>query len=185
MRDPGAVAPLSRPVSSPIYNRSSLYHVGLWTNDHEASIRFYLEAFDGKLLTVPYELSGERAEQLYRTPGVRMLICHIEFPDGGGVELCRPLSPPREMPGRETRNGIPLPHVGLRMKEIERAYAAVEPAGGRLLTDLITSVSPGSGRHVFYCEDPDGNVVEVVTSGFEESIALIHAARPESVPPGT
>jgi catechol 2,3-dioxygenase-like lactoylglutathione lyase family enzyme len=182
--DSGAVAPLSGPVSSPTYSRSSLYHVGLWTNDHDAAIRFYLEAFDGKLLTVPFELSGERAERLYRTPGVRMLVCHIEFPDGGGVELCRPLAPSREMPLRESRNGIPLPHVGLRMKEIERAYAAVEPAGGRILSDLIWSVSPDSGRMVFFCEDPDGNVVEVVTSGFEESIALIHATRPESVPPG-
>ena len=159
---------------------AQLYHVGLRVMDLERAVRFYVEVFGGRQLTSAYELSGERADSIYGHEGSRLRVSHVGFADGA-VELlhfAEPDVPETRRPG----GGGPFPHFGVVVDDIHAVHAAVEPAGGTLLTDVLWSIRPDSRRYLFFCEDPDGNVVEAVTSGLEDTLRLIHEVQPQTIP---
>ncbi len=157
-------------------------HIGVRVADQQRAARFYIDALGGRWLIRPFEVSGERAEHLYGGPkGVRVLVCHIGFGDGA-IELCEFLEPRVTARPERTSPGGPFPHCGVAVDDIDATYGRIEPAGGRLLSDLVWSVSPDSGRSIFFCEDPDGNVMEISSSGLDESVRLIHERLPHTVP---
>jgi catechol 2,3-dioxygenase-like lactoylglutathione lyase family enzyme len=158
-----------------------LYHVGLRVMDLERAVRFYVDVFGGRQLTNAYELQGQRADTIYGHEGSRLHVSHVGFAEGAVELLC--WVEPKDVPDTRRASGAgPFPHFGVTVDDIHAAHAAVEPAGGRLLTDVLWSVRPDSGRSLFFCEDPDGNVVEAVTSGLEDSLRLIHEAQPDTNP---
>lgn len=159
-----------------------LYHVGLRVMDLDRAVRFYVEVFGGRQITDAYELVGERADAIYGHEGSRLRVSHVALADGL-VELLSFVEPDVPETRRPTGGG-PFPHCGVVVEDIHAVHAAVELHGGKLLTDVLWSVRPDSGRYLFFCEDPDGNVVEAVTSGLEDSMRLIHEVQPQTIPGG-
>lgn len=151
--------------------------------DLDRAVRFYVEVLGGKQLTNAYRLEGDRADAIYGHRGSKLEVSHVGFADGA-VELLHWVEPADVPDTRRPAGAGPFPHLGVVVDDIDAVHAAVEPAGGKLLTDVLWSVNPDSGRKLFFCEDPDGNVVEAVTDGLEGSIRLIHELQPSSIPPG-
>jgi len=157
-------------------------HVGVRVADLRRAASFYIDVLGGRMLTLPFEVTGPRAEHIYGgPPGVRVFACHVQF-ETGAIELCEFVEP--RVPERQRRPspGGPFPHVGLRVSDVVAAHARVEPAGGRLLSEIVWSVDENSGRSIFFCEDPDGNALEVSSGNLDSSVSLIHAHIPSAVP---
>jgi catechol 2,3-dioxygenase-like lactoylglutathione lyase family enzyme len=158
-------------------------HTGVRVADMDRAARFYLEAFDAEWLNRPYELSGPEIESLFPFPGLRLRVAHVGFEDGA-LELLQFLEP-EGLAGASPAGDAPemSPHFGLYTAEIDRVYAAVEPAGGRLLTEIVSVVAPSGREHrVFFCADPDGNAIEVLDFTMEDVVSGAHESFPESDP---
>jgi catechol 2,3-dioxygenase-like lactoylglutathione lyase family enzyme len=158
-------------------------HVCFTVADMDRAARFYVDGLGGAWLNKPYELSGPEIEQIFPLPGLRLRVAHIGW-EGGSLELLQ-FTAPNDVAAASPSGESPTmaPHFGLWTEEIEQAYEAVQAAGGRILTELQHAASlTESEQRVFFCADPDGNVVEVLNFDMSEVVRSAHELFPESDP---
>jgi catechol 2,3-dioxygenase-like lactoylglutathione lyase family enzyme len=149
------------------------HHVALRVSDMDRAVRFWQEALDAELAVKPaVERSGGYFDQLYH-PGVRLLIAHLRFGEGG-LELFQTLD--EEYPGAPNT----FSHFGVTVDDAEEALRRVEAAGGSRLND-VTHMGGAAGYPKFaYCKDPDGNVLELLEADHPTVIRLMTDLYPET-----
>jgi catechol 2,3-dioxygenase-like lactoylglutathione lyase family enzyme len=109
--------------------------------------------------------------------GTRFRHCLVGF-DGGALELFEFVGP--DMPDwARRRDERRLPHLAMRVDDVDAALERVERAGGRRLWPAPRSAG-GIGN--VYVADPDGNVLELIDAAIEAIAAATIAAAPESDP---
>jgi catechol 2,3-dioxygenase-like lactoylglutathione lyase family enzyme len=159
---------------------SAYHHPGLRVTDIDRAARFYLDAFDGHWLTMPFVLEGEFPEVVMGgPPGVRFKVCHIGF-DQGAVELFQFLEPVHPIEVVHPSRGN-LIHFGLLVEDVREALERVEAAGGRR---LWPDVYPWGTANVIYVADPDENIVELTDVTLVRIVELTIEAIPEADPNG-
>jgi catechol 2,3-dioxygenase-like lactoylglutathione lyase family enzyme len=139
-----------------------MHHVGLRVSSCERAAQFYVEAFDGQLLTRPYLREGpSAAETVSSSDDVRFRCCQVALP-GGMVELFEFLEP--AAPGRPavawTDN---IMHFAVQVEDVRRALERVEHAGGRRLWTSVRTLA--DELSVIYVSDPDHNTIELIDVG--------------------
>jgi predicted enzyme related to lactoylglutathione lyase len=153
------------------------HHPALRVSDIDRAARFYLEVFDGRRLTSPFEVGGAFAEMLMEgPPGVRFRVRHIGF-DDGIVELFEFLEPALAA-GRVHPTEGNLMHFGIRVPDVAEAVARVVRAGGRALFPP----TPFGDALVSYCADPDGNVIELTDASIAEIVDTLVRTIPDAHP---
>jgi catechol 2,3-dioxygenase-like lactoylglutathione lyase family enzyme len=157
---------------------SAFHHPGLRVADIERSARFYIDAFDGHWLTLPFVLEGEFPEVVMGgPPGVRFKVAHVGF-EHGAVELFEFLAPVHPIePVHPTRGNVI--HFGLLVDDVEEALARVEGAGGRR---LWPEINPWGTAKVIYVADPDENIIELTDASLERIVELTLDVFPEANP---
>ena len=150
-------------------------HVALRVGDLDRAARFYIDAFGGRYLAMPFVIEDPEMEGLFGGhAGLKVKVCILGF-DEGVIELFQFLEP-----SRPTAPEGPDP---------KHADALVRAGGGR-------GDCPGPGRgargeagaadgglervQVLYCYDLDGNVFEMLDSSMEDTAERTF----ESVPRG-
>ncbi len=157
---------------------SAHHHTGLRVADIDRAARFYVDAFDGHFLALPFVLEGEFPELVMGgPPGVRFKVCHIGFAEGG-VELFEFLEPAHPIePVHPTRGN--LIHFALQVRDVPEALARVEAAGGRR---LWPEVNPWGTAQVIYVADLDENVIELTDASLLRLAGLTIESFPEAQP---
>jgi catechol 2,3-dioxygenase-like lactoylglutathione lyase family enzyme len=157
---------------------SAFHHPGLRVTDIDRAANFYLEAFDGHWLTLPFELEGEFPELVMGgPPGVRFKVCHIGF-DQGGLELFEFLEPAHPIEVVHPSRGNVI-HFGMLVENVREALDRVEAAGGRR---LWPDINPWGKAKVIYVADPDENIVELTDAPLERIVEMTLEAFPEADP---
>jgi catechol 2,3-dioxygenase-like lactoylglutathione lyase family enzyme len=140
-------------------------HVGLTVTDLDAAIAWYGAVFRLELLQGPDLIGGseERVRDIFG-PGVAdFRIAYLGSGAGTRLQLFEFTEPAveRRAEGFEYwRTGIS--HLGLGCADVAKAVARLETHGGRRRS-AIHGAPPGP---VYcYCEDPDGNVLELIAPG--------------------
>ena len=138
-------------------------HVGLTVTDLDAAIAWYRDVFGLEVLQGPSVIGGEedRVRDIFG-PGVAdFRLAYLGTETGARLQLFEFTEPAVE---RRTesfeywRTGIS--HLGLACVDVAEAVARLEAHGGRRRS-AIHGAPPGP---VYcYCEDPDGNVIELIT----------------------
>jgi catechol 2,3-dioxygenase-like lactoylglutathione lyase family enzyme len=139
-------------------------HVGLTVTDLDASIAWYQAVFGLSVLQGPHVIGGaeERVGDIFG-PGVGdFLIVYMGSGAGAQLQLFQFIESPVER-RTETfefwRTGIS--HISLTCTDVPTAVARLEAHGGKRRSG-IHGAPPGP--IYCYCEDPDGNVIELITA---------------------
>jgi catechol 2,3-dioxygenase-like lactoylglutathione lyase family enzyme len=141
-------------------------HVGLTVIDLDAAIAWYREVFGLGVLQGPTVIGGgeERARDIFGPAVADFRIAYLGSEAAGAriqlFEFTEPAVERRPESFEYWRTGIS--HVGIGCSDVAEAVARLEAHGGRRRS-AIHGAPPGP---VYcYCEDPDGNVIEVITPG--------------------
>jgi catechol 2,3-dioxygenase-like lactoylglutathione lyase family enzyme len=153
------------------------HHISLRVADIERSIRFYEEALDGRLVVAPVLREGPYIERVFGE-GTRVKVCHVAF-TANAVELWQFLEPEVPIPYADQRT-LGQMHFAVTVDDVAATLAKVEAAGG-LARFPIAKVA-GLDAHFVYCEDPDGNVFELLDVTHPETVCLIIEAVPDAAP---
>jgi len=152
------------------------HHVALRVADIERAAGFYITVFGGRWLTKPFVIEGRFAETIYGRPGVRVKVCHVGF-DEGTVELFQFIEP-ASATGSYDPTRANLMHYAIQVEDVDAAVERVEAAGGRALFP----VTPWGDARVVYCEDLDGNIVELSDRDLRHIVKLTLDAFPDAAP---
>ncbi|MCE3551657.1 VOC family protein [Pseudonocardia sp. RS11V-5] len=149
-----------------------LHHLGVRVADLDRATAFY-RALGAVPLAEPLTLGGRAAGLAMNAPrGTSVRIALLGFPDGSGVELFE-FDPDPEWCG-PIDAAARLPHLGIRVDDVDAALAAAEAAGGRRLWPEPSHW--GSVRVVYLC-DPDGTVLELLDGPLVDVAKVIVARR--------
>lgn len=140
-------------------------HVGLTVTDLDAAIAWYGEVFGLRVLRGPDVIGGseERVRDIFGYGVDDFRIAYLGSGSGAQLQLFEFTRPPVERRPESFeywRTGIS--HVGLACADVPGTVELLEARGGRRRS-AIHGTPPGP---VYcYCEDPDGNVIEVIAPG--------------------
>ena len=140
-------------------------HVGLTVSDLDAAISWYGHVFGLGVLQGPTVIGGEeaRVRDIFG-PGVAdFRIAYLGSEAGPRIQLFEFTEPAVERRSESFeywRTGIS--HIGLTCVDVVAAAARLEAHGGRRRSG-VHGAPPGP--MYCYCEDPDGNVIELITPG--------------------
>jgi catechol 2,3-dioxygenase-like lactoylglutathione lyase family enzyme len=144
-------------------------HIALAVADIGTSIAFYEEVLGARLCAGPYRYEGPYIDEVFGLEGVVADVCHLKL-DRNALELWQ-LHEPRvsREPLDEPRRGIM--HFGVEVDDVDQAAARVEQAGGRRRF-AIKQIGDDPNARFVYCEDPDGNMFELINIPHDEIVRL-------------
>lgn len=151
----------------------ALNHVGLTVPDIFAAIDWYVAVFGATHIMGPRALEAD-AKATHETPGIfgqrfrKAYQAHILLGNGVGLELFQFIDPPVEMPEENMPywNRGPF-HIALTCPDVDCMADLIVKNGGRKRNEPIDFV-PGRPWRLCYCEDPWGNVVEIMSATYAE-----------------
>ncbi len=154
-----------------------LNHVGVSVPDIDAAIDWYQRVFGFTVIAEPVEVHrdgshfGELAADICGARFGGMKIAHMVTGDGAGFELFEFLGPKPER-RQDTmeywKNGFF--HIAITDPDVAGKVAEIVENGG-LKRSKIWELFPGEEIKVCYCEDPFGNVIEIVSHRYEQMLA--------------
>ena len=155
----------------------TLNHVGVSVPDIDAAIDWYSRLFGFVLIAEPAEVRpdgshfGNLSSDICGERYGGMKIAHMVTADGVGFELFEFLEPkpePREDTMEYWKHGVF--HIAITHHDVEAKVAEIVENGG-LKRSEIWELIPGEDVRVCYCEDPYGNVIEIISHRYEQVIA--------------
>lgn len=154
----------------------TLNHVGVSVPDIDAAIDWYSRLFGFVLIGAPAEVRpdgthfGDLSSDICGDRYGGMRIAHMVTGDGTGFELFEFLEPKPERRADTMeywKNGFF--HIAITDPDVEGKVAQIEAEGG-LRRSKIWELIPGQKIRVCYCEDPFGNVIEIMSHRYEQAI---------------
>ncbi|PKW18575.1 VOC family protein [Saccharopolyspora spinosa] len=148
---------------------TDINHVGVTVGDIDAAVRWYTSVLGLELLAGPMHCdttttgAGRRAD-VFGTRWGAMKLAHLGTSNGGGVELFQFIDPPvREPDDNFAYWRIGPHHIALTVPDFDGTIERIVSSGGKQRT-AVHDVH--SGSLVCYCEDPWGNIVEIVSTSY-------------------
>jgi len=150
---------------------AGMNHIGLTVGDIDAAVQWYAKVFGLRLLDGPMvcdtTTSGaDRRRDVFGERWRGMKLAHMLTANGCGVELFQFLEPEARKPGESFaywRFGVH--HIAFTVDDFDAALGRICDNGGR----ARTSVYDVHGQtFICYCEDPWGNVLEIVSRSYAE-----------------
>ena len=154
-------------------------HVALRVSDIERSAQFYIDAFGGRYLTLPFEVDDPEMAGLFGGhAGLKVKVCILGF-DQGVIELFQFLEPSRPTAPEDPTRSM-LMHWCVQVDDVEACLERVEALGARTVQPL----GDWGGAKFVYCYDLDGNVFELLGSSMEDTARRTLEMFPDATPPG-
>jgi len=154
------------------------HHIAIRVSDIDRSIAFYRDVLGATPLTAPSIRKGPVIDEVFE-PGAQARMCFVGL-EVGNIELWQFLVPDSPIPPADQPR-LGLMHFAVTVDSVDDVAARVVAAGGRLRFPVKNL--GGSDARMVYCEDPDGNVFELLDTDVHGTIARITAATPEATLP--
>ncbi len=158
---------------------SCLNHVGVSVPDIDAAIAWYRKVFGFTLIAEPAEVGLDGSHFGNLAGNIRggrfggMKIAHMVTGDGIGFELFEFLEPTPERRADTMeywKNGFF--HIAITDTDVDAKVAEIVAAGGLQRSDIwVLFPDDEEDIKVCYCEDPFGNVIEVISQRYESALA--------------
>src|SRR4051812_36470112 len=153
------------------------HHIAVRVSDLDRSIRFYCDALQARPLTAPAIRQDAVIDDVFGQ-GARARMCFLAL-EVGNLELWQFLIPETPIPPADQPR-LGLMHFALTVDDVDAGAERVVAAGGRLRFPVKRL---GPDAKFVYCEDPDGNVFELLDTDVHGTVARITAASPEAALP--
>jgi catechol 2,3-dioxygenase-like lactoylglutathione lyase family enzyme len=160
---------------------NAVNHVAISVTDIQQALRWYRDVLEMSVLVNPIEISyppskpedaeiSERVRTVFGSKFGKLLICHLSSANGVGIELFQFIKPIAERRENDTnfefwKTGFF--HIAITDPKIEELAERIALTGGKKRTEVM-ELSTGSGRKICFCEDPDGNIIEIYSHSYEQ-----------------
>jgi catechol 2,3-dioxygenase-like lactoylglutathione lyase family enzyme len=149
---------------------TDMNHVGVTVPDIDAAIHWYVEVFGLQLLAGPLhcDLStrgGDRRANVFGPRWGAMKLAHLVTGNGAGLELFQFLEPNVTTPEENFPYAQVGPHhLAFTVADFPGTLKAVLENEGRQRSQIF---DVNDGEFICYCEDPWGNVIEIVSKSYD------------------
>ncbi len=157
-----------------------IHHLTVGVSDMDAAIAFYRDGL-GLRKTLDTEVDGDQFERLLRLPnGSRARTVFLQGPSRvGQIELVHWQVPGGESTPVRRPGGVGFVVVSFSVShdDIWPIHARLVERGDAVWSDPEPSELDGYGTiHAFIVEDPDGNMIEIVSLPSDEQIRALRDA---------
>ncbi|MDT3684265.1 MAG: VOC family protein [Pseudorhodoplanes sp.] len=151
----------------------ALNHIGLTVPDIFDAIDWYGAVFGAAHIMGPRLLQSD-AKAAHETPGIfgrkfrRAYQAHLLLANGVGLELFQFVEPPVQCPAENMpywNRGVF--HIAITHPDVDALASQIVAKGGKKRHEPINFV-PGRPWRLCYCEDPWGNVIEIMSHSYAE-----------------
>lgn len=152
-------------------------HIGLTVVDIQAAFEWYTKVMGFYVIMPPTLMpeddshGGQQRTDIFGRGFGHFRLAHLTTSDGIGIELFEFARPERRENSFEFwKTGIF--HLCVTDPDIEELAKRIVDNGGKQRSQ-IWELFPGKPYKVVYCEDPDGNIIEIYTHSYEQSFSNI------------
>lgn len=140
----------------------SFFHTGFIVADLEAAVAFYTEVM-GLNLALRTERTGAFPSALLGYPDAHIRGAFLDLGEGHQLELIQYLNPPGGFADFD-KNDVRAAHLAFFVADIDAFYAAARQRGLTCQTPPVAMYDDDGKmlRKALYCQDPDGNWLELV-----------------------
>ncbi|MBT3515295.1 MAG: glyoxalase [Nitrospina sp.] len=141
---------------------TQIRHTGIVVEDLDIALEFYRDVLGFKVKKSMNE-SGSFIETILGLKGVEVTTVKMSSPDGNLIELLRYKT--HKVDGEKSERKIfdlGISHIALTVDNLESDYKRIKLAGARFFSIPKTNLE-GTAK-VAFCEDPCGNILELVQS---------------------
>lgn len=137
---------------------TQLRHVGVVVKNLDISLHFYKDLL-GLQVRTEMEEECPYIDTILGLKKVRVRTVKLKTPQGGGIELLYYHSPvsPQRLPCAIHERGIS--HFALTIENLDQVYGQMVQQGAIFISP--PQIAPDGGAKVVFCQDPDGNYVEL------------------------
>lgn len=134
-------------------------HAGIVVSDLQKSLEFYCEWLGFKIHKQAEE-SGAFVSAILGMQNADVTTVKMQAPDGNLVELLYFREPRSTRVAKLGLNDVGMTHVALTVAHVDKVYEELSARGVKFTTKPL--VSPDGAAKVTFCQDPDGNYLELV-----------------------
>ncbi|MEQ8188306.1 MAG: VOC family protein [Candidatus Eremiobacterota bacterium] len=144
------------------HNPVKIGHIAVSVKDLDKAIEWYRNVFGFRLTKDPVEIdtdtssSGEVARTLFGRDMKKLRIAQMTLDNQAGLELFEFIIPLTEAPEKDNFKKSGFLHMCLIVQDMDTFIKKLEENGGKV---KIETTSPQ--KRVVFCEDPDGNIIEL------------------------
>jgi catechol 2,3-dioxygenase-like lactoylglutathione lyase family enzyme len=152
-------------------------HIGLSVEDLDAAADWYCRVLGFEVIIGPFEITaddsyaGREVADFFGAELRKLRIVHLATGNGVGLEIFQFVDPPSRRPARDfeyTRTGFY--HICVTDPDIGGLVRRIVESGGKQLSSIWNALE-GQPYRAVYCQDPFGNVVEVLSHSYERYVS--------------
>jgi catechol 2,3-dioxygenase-like lactoylglutathione lyase family enzyme len=141
------------------------------------AVAWYKQVFGFTVVKAPFRISRNGSQDGEVAAGVLgpnfkdMMIAHMATADGVGFEVFQFIDPDTLSQAKENvewRAGFF--HIALTHPNVAAIVETIVAAGGKQRSDVLYNFK-GEDHCICYCEDPYGNVIEIMSTRYEQLFA--------------
>jgi catechol 2,3-dioxygenase-like lactoylglutathione lyase family enzyme len=168
----------SQPSSSIVYPKT-LNHVAVSVSDLDQAIKWYKEVFGFTMIRGPVEfvaddsLPGRAIIDIHGQDLKKMRMAWLSSANQVGFEIFEYIEPKaqrRQDNFEYWKSGFT--HICITDPNIEDLCKKISETGGKQRSKLWEIV-PDKGYKIVFCEDPFGNIIEIYSNGYEQTITSL------------
>lgn len=134
-------------------------HAGIVVSDMEESMYFYRDLLGLEVVNKAVE-SGSYIDKILGLKGIKVTTVKLVADDGSLVELLYFHSHRKELDRKKAICETGISHIAFTVEDLEEEYKKLSKEGVRF--NASPQISPDGYAKVTFCEDPDGNLIELV-----------------------
>jgi len=150
----------------------NINHVGLTVPDLDKAVDWYQNVLGFTVLMGPYEVfvgdsySSRMLRDFFGPELKRLRMVHMSMGNGVGLEIFEFIEPRSQPPKKEfeyRRGGFY--HICVTDPNVESLVKRIIESGGKQISQ-VWEIYRGSDFKAVYCQDPFGNVIEVLSHAY-------------------
>ncbi|HXU94986.1 MAG TPA: VOC family protein [Candidatus Nitrosotalea sp.] len=171
--------PSSTQYSSSVVYPKIINHVAVSVSDLDQAIKWYMEVLGFTMVAGPVEfvaddsLIGRAVSDIHGPDLKKMRVAWLGSGNQVGFEIFEHIEPKaqrRQENFEYWKSGFT--HICITDPNVEDLCSKISDSGGKQRSNLWEIV-PEKGYKIVFCEDPFGNIIEIYSNGYEQTITSL------------
>jgi catechol 2,3-dioxygenase-like lactoylglutathione lyase family enzyme len=169
----------TKPSSSSVVYPKVINHVALSVPDMDKAIKWYKEVLGFTMVAGPVELladdslTGKAVRDIHGPDLKKMRMAWLSSGNQVGFEIFEYIEPKAQRRHENFeywKSGFT--HICITDPNIENLCKKISETGGKQRSK-VWEIVPDKGHKIVFCEDPFGNIIEVYSNGYEQTITSL------------